>query len=51
MAEALFDAGLVRPLSRIGIPDRYIECGAVPHLQAKYGLTTDRIVGTILALA
>jgi len=51
VAEALFDRGVVRPLTRIGLPDRYIECGSVAHLQAKYGLTTERVVDAILAAA
>jgi len=51
VAETLFDRGISRPLTRIGLPDRYIECGSVPHLQAKYGLTTERVVETILAAA
>jgi transketolase len=45
--EALYARAVVRPLIRIGLPDRFVECGAVPHLQEKYGLTTDRIVATI----
>ncbi len=49
VAEALFDHGIAKPLIRIGLPDRFIECGSVPHLQAKYGLTTERLVETILA--
>ncbi|MDQ0473986.1 transketolase family protein [Labrys wisconsinensis] len=44
VAEALFDAGLVRPLARIGLPDRFIECGAVPTLQRRYAITTADIV-------
>ena len=40
-----------RKVTRIGLPDRYIECGAVPTLQARYGLTTEAIVATIAALA
>ncbi|MBL8837097.1 MAG: transketolase family protein [Alphaproteobacteria bacterium] len=44
VAEALFDAGVARRLERIGIPDQFVECGSVPHLQKKYGLTTDAIV-------
>lgn len=44
VAETLFDAGIVRPLARIGLPDRFIECGAVPTLQARYGLTTEALV-------
>lgn len=51
VAETLFDAGLVKPLTRIGLPDRYLECGSVPHLQARYGITTEAMVETIAALA
>lgn len=50
VAETLFDAGISRKLTRIGIPDRYIECGSVPTLQDTYGLTTRRMVETIAAL-
>ena len=49
VAEALFERGIVKPMRRIGLPDRYIECGSVPHLQSVYGLTTDRLVETIAA--
>jgi transketolase len=44
VAETLFEAGIVKPMRRVGLPDRYIECGAVPTLQARYGLTTDSLV-------
>ena len=27
VVEALFDAGIMKPVTRIGLPDRYIECG------------------------
>ena len=47
VAEALFERGIVKPLTRIGLPDRYIECGSVPHLQSVYGLSTDRMIETI----
>ncbi|MBL8584785.1 MAG: transketolase family protein [Rhizobiaceae bacterium] len=50
VVETLFDAGVAKKVTRIGLPDRYIECGAVPTLQARYGLTTDAVVGTILKL-
>ena len=51
VAEALYERGIVKPLTRIGIPDRYIECGTVPHLQAKYGLSTERVVEAIAEAA
>ncbi|QIG52259.1 transketolase family protein [Nordella sp. HKS 07] len=50
VAETLFDAGVARKITRIGLPDRYIECGAVPTLQARYGLTTAAIVEKITAV-
>jgi transketolase len=50
VAEALFDRAILKPLQRIGLPDRYIECGSVPHLQSIYGLTADRVAETIAAM-
>ena len=50
VVETLFDAGVSRKVTRIGLPDRYIECGAVPTLQARYGLTTEAIVAKIACL-
>ena len=44
VVEALFEAGLQRQVARIGLPDRFIECGSVPTLQARYGLTAQAIV-------
>ncbi|MCX5494059.1 transketolase family protein [Kaistia dalseonensis] len=44
VAETLFNAGIVRPLARIGLPDRFIECGAVPTLQKRYAITTADII-------
>jgi len=44
VAETLFAAGILRPMTRIGLPDRYLECGAVPTLQRRYGLTADALV-------
>jgi transketolase len=47
VAETLFDAGMLKTLTRIGLPDRYIECGSVPVLQQTYGLTTERVTRTV----
>jgi transketolase len=44
VAEALFEAGVQRPLARVGIPDRFIECGSLPFLQEKCGMTVPQIV-------
>lgn len=50
VVETLFDAGIAKPVTRIGLPDRFIECGAVPTLQQKYGLTVEAVTETIAAL-
>ncbi len=50
VAEALFERGVNKSLTRVGLPDRYIECGSVPHLQSVHGLTTERMVARIAAL-
>jgi transketolase len=44
VAEALFDAGVSTPLRRIGLPDRFIECGVVASLQERYGITTGHLI-------
>ena len=51
VVETLFDAGIQKKLTRIGLPDRYIELGSVPTLQQKYGLTTEAMITTIAALS
>jgi transketolase len=51
VVEALFDSGITRTVTRVGLPDRYIECGAVPTLQARYGLTTEALIDAVTALA
>lgn len=50
VVETLFDSGVGKKVTRIGLPDRYIECGAVQTLQARYGITTEAIVAKIGAL-
>jgi len=45
--DALQEGGILKPMLKIGIPDRFIECGSVPYLQDKYGLTTPRLVERI----
>jgi transketolase len=47
VAECLFERGIQRPLARVGLPDRFIECGSVPYLQERYGLTTTRVIQVI----
>lgn len=48
VAETLFEHGLVKPLKRIGLPDRYLELGAVTTLQCRYGLTAEALAEAAL---
>lgn len=45
--DALQEHAILKPMLKIGIPDQFIECGSVPYLQDKYGLTTPRLVERI----
>jgi transketolase len=49
VAEALFDAGVTKTLIRVGLPDKFIECGSVPYLQDRYGLTAERLAASARA--
>ena len=51
VVETLFDAAIQKKVTRIGLPDRYIELGSVPTLQQRYGLTTESMIATIAALS
>jgi transketolase len=51
VAEVLYDADIRTRITRIGLPDKFIECGSVPTLQRRYGLTVDRIIDAALAVA
>ncbi|MHA6732167.1 transketolase family protein [Devosia sp. A369] len=44
VVQALYGAGVQKPLRHIGLPDQFIECGSVPYLQQKYGITAGDIV-------
>src|ERR1700688_142815 len=51
VAEVLYDSDVRTRLTRIGLPDKFIECGSVPTLQMRYGLTVDRIIDVALKVA
>lgn len=46
VVEALHARGILRAVRRVGLPDRFIECGAVPTLQKRYRITVDDIVAS-----
>lgn len=49
VAEALFDANIHKRLLRVGLPDKFQPCGAVPTIQDRLGLTAPRIAAAIQA--
>ena len=51
VAETLVEHRVSRPLTRLGLPDQWLECGSVASLQDKYGLTVDRLAETVRLLA
>lgn len=50
VVEALYDAGVAKPLARIGIPDAFIELASVPTLAERFGLTPQAIVSEAASL-
>jgi transketolase len=46
--EALFDAGLLKPVERIGLADSFFECGSQEYLEARYQVDLPRFVRAIL---
>ena len=49
--ETLFDAGLLKPVERIGLADSFFECGSQEYLEARYEVDLPRFVRAILAPA
>jgi transketolase len=47
VSDAICMAGLSVKMSKIGIGDRFVECGSVPYLNEKYGLSVQHIVRRI----
>lgn len=48
VTETLYDAGLLRPLIRVGLDDSFFECGSQEYLEAKYGVDTPRVIRAIV---
>lgn len=48
VAAAVVTAGLGTRIVPIALPDQFLDAGALPTLHEKYGLSTDRIVATVL---
>lgn len=42
----VYGASVQVPVTRIGLPDRFIKCRSVPTLQARFGITANAMVDT-----
>ena len=49
VASALVRNGQARRVVPVGLPDEFLDAGALPTLHTKYGLSVDRIVAKVLA--
>lgn len=48
VAAALVQRGITGRVQPIGLPDQFLDAGALPTLHDKYGLSTDSVVGRVL---
>jgi transketolase len=48
VVEALFDAGIIKPMIKIGLADSFFECGSQEYLEAKYEVDLPRFLRAIL---
>lgn len=46
--EALYEAGIVKPMIKIGLADSFFECGSQEYLEAKYGVDLPRFLRAIV---
>jgi transketolase len=46
--EALYEAGIMKPVIKIGLADSFFECGSQEYLEAKYGVDLPRFVRAIV---
>ena len=48
-ASAAVRRGIAKQITPIGLPDEFLAAGALPTLHDRYGLSTARVVATVLA--
>lgn len=48
VTEAMFDAGVLRPVIRVGLDDGFFECGSQEYLEAKYGVDLPRVLRALV---
>jgi transketolase len=49
VASAVVTAGLGKRVVPIGLPDQFLDAGALPTLHDRYGLSIQKIVAKVLA--
>jgi transketolase len=47
VARVLLGAGVTPPFRQIGLPDEFLDAGALPTLHDRYGISTDAMNDTI----
>lgn len=48
VTEALYEAGVLRPMIKVGLDDGFFECGSQEYLEAKYGVDLPRMVRALV---
>ncbi|MGZ4465366.1 MAG: transketolase family protein [Nocardioides sp.] len=48
VTEAMFDAGVLRPMVKVGLADGFFECGSQEYLEATYGLDLPRVLRAVV---
>jgi transketolase len=48
VTEALYDAGVLRPMIKVGLDDGFFECGSQEYLEATYGVDLPRVVRALV---
>jgi transketolase len=48
VVETLYDAGVEKPMIKIGLADSFFECGSQEYLEGKYGVDLPRFVRAIM---
>jgi transketolase len=48
VTETMFDAGVLRPVVRVGLEDGFFECGSQEYLEAKYGVDLPRVLRAVV---
>lgn len=48
LIEAMFDAGMLKPVERIGLADSFFECGSQGYLESRYGMDLPHFIKALV---